>query len=183
MPEYRRVFLKGGTFFITVVTYNRSPLFLNSQARGYLHNAFTDVKVRFPFTMDAVCLLPDHIHFLMRLPEGDLDYPMRIREIKRLVTKDYLATLGSGAPRNKSRQKKNEAGIWQRRYWEHMIRDEDDLHHHIDYIHYNPVKHGLVKSVIDWQWSSFYRYVRLGIYKKDWGSEVNFQQENKYFGE
>ena len=153
MPEYRRVFLKGGIFFITIVTYNRIPLFLNSKARRFLHKAWVDVAGRFPFTTDAICLLPDHIHVLMRLPDGDEDYPMRIREIKRLFTKDYLGDIGPGAPRNESRQKKNEAAIWQRRYWEHVIRDENDLRHHMDYIHYNPVKHGLVHSVVEWQWS------------------------------
>jgi len=183
MPEYRRVFLKGGTYFITIVTYHRVPLFKNPESRKYLHNAFVDVKSRFPFNIDAVCLLPDHIHVLMRLPEDDADYPMRIREIKRLFTKAYLKNIGPGAPRNESRQRKNEAAIWQRRYWEHFIRDENDLNTHIDYIHYNPVKHGLVNSVAEWKWSSFHRYIRSGFYDLDWGKRIAFHQEDKYFGE
>ena len=183
MPEYRRVFLKGGIFFITIVTYNRMPLFTNPQARKIPHKAWVDVAGRFPFKTDAICLLPDHIHVLIRLSDGDANYPMRIREIKRLFTKEYLGNIGQGAPRNESRQKKNEAAIWQRRYWEHVIRDENDLHHHIDYIHYNPVKHGFVHSVVEWRWSSFHRYVRLGLYDKNWGSEVKFQKGSIYFGE
>jgi putative transposase len=107
------------------------PLFTNSQARTILRNAFVDVMARKPFKLNAICLLPNHIHLLMRLPEDDADYPMRIREIKRLFSRDYLANIGSGAPRNESRQKKNEAAIWQRRYWEHFIRDENDLNHHM----------------------------------------------------
>jgi len=169
MLEYRRVFLKGGTYFITIVTYQRGELFTNPQARKFLHHAFVDVKFRFPLKMDAVCLLPDHIYVLMRLPEDDADYPMRIREIKRLFTKAYLNNIGPGAPRNESRQKKHEAAIWQRRYWEHLIRDEKDLNTHIDYIHYNQVKHGLVHSVAKWKWSSFHRYVKEGVCDPEWG--------------
>ena len=183
MPEYRRVFLKGGTYFITIVTYQRVPLFTNPQAREYLHHAFVDVKSRFPFDMDAVCLLLDHIHILIRLPEDDADYPMRIREIKRLFTKANLKDIGPGAPRNESRQRKKEAAIWQRRYWEHFIRDEKDLNTHIDYIHFNPVKHGLVNSVVEWKWSSFHRYVRSGAYDPEWGKGNTFYHDEKYFGE
>ena len=183
MPEYRRVCLKGGTYFITIVTYGRLPLFLDPQARNYLHSAWVDVTTRFPFMTDAICLLPDHIHAVLSLPEDDADYPMRIREIKRLFTKAYQGNIGPGAPRNESRLKKNEAAIWQRRYWEHVIRDERDLNNHIDYIHFNPVKHGLVDSVADWKWSSFHRYVGLGYYDIDWGKGIAFRQENNYFGE
>ena len=183
MLKYRWVFLKGGTYFITIVTYHRVALFINPEARKYLHQAFVDVKSRFPFDMEAVCLLPDHLHVLMCLPEDDADYPMRIREIKRLFTKAYLNNIGSGAPRNESRQRKNEAAIWQRRYWEHFIRDENDLNIHIDYIHYNPVKHGWVNAVAEWTWSSFHRYVRLGFYDREWGKSLSFHQEDKYFGE
>ncbi len=183
MPEYRRVFIKGGTYFITIVTYRRVPIFKNPKARKYLHNAFVNVKSRLPFKTEAVCFLPDHIHVLMRLPEDDADYPVRIREIKRLFTRAYLNNIGPGAPRNESRQRKNEAAIWQRCYWEHFIRDENDLNTHIDYIHYNPVKHGLVNSVVEWKWSSFHQYVRSGFYDREWGKSVLFHQEDKYFGE
>lgn len=183
MPEYRRVHLKGGIYFITIVTYDRKPIFLNNIARQILHYAWEDVVKRFPFTTVAVCLLPDHIHALIQCPETDADYPMRIREIKRLFTAGYKQQIGLPEVDTNSRASKNEAAIWQRRYWEHTIRDENDLHRHLDYIHYNPVKHGLVKNVKDWEWSSFHRYVRMGWYDADWGSEVGEKNLKGDFGE
>lgn len=108
---------------------------------------------------------------------------MRIREIKRLFTKSYLATIGPGANRNESREKKQEAAIWQRRYWEHLIRDEQDLHNHFDYIHYNPVKHGLVDRAVSWKWSSFHRYVKMGWYAADWGHGFEPKDKQQQFGE
>ena len=158
MPEYRRVQLKGGTFFIMIVTYNRQPTFWNSTARQLLRNAWLDVASRFPFSTIAICLLPDHIHTLIQCPETDSEYPMRIREIKRLFTIGIKQHFDLPVVQNDSRREKNEATIWQRRYWEHTIRDVDDLQNHMDYIHYNPVKHGWVKNVRDWEWSSFHRY-------------------------
>ena len=183
MPEYRRVHLKGGIYFITIVTYDRKPLFLNSTARQILHNSWKDVAKRFPFFTVAVCLLPDHIHTLIQCPETDADYPMRIREIKRLFTAGYKQRIGLPGVDNDSRARKNEAAIWQRRYWEHTIRDDEDLHQHLDYIHYNPVKHGLVQNVRDWEWSSFHRYARMGWYDADWGSEVGEKNMKGDFGE
>lgn len=183
MPEYRRVYLKGGIYFITIVTNNRKPLFWSSTARQILHLAWLDVAKRFPFLTLAVCLLPEHIHTIIQCPEMDADYPMRIREIKRLFTAGYKQRFGLPQEDNSSRAKKNEAGIWQRRYWEHTIRDEGDLHRHLDYIHYNPVKHGWVKNVRDWEWSSFHRYVRMGWYDADWGSEAREKEWKGDFGE
>lgn len=174
MPEYRRARVQGGTFFITIVTFNRIPIFVNPIARDLLHNAWEVVTRRLPFTTDAICLLPDHIHALLTLPEDDADFSMRIREIKRLFTKNYLVEIGSATTRNQSRMDKNEATVWQRRFYEHTIRDEQDVHTHIDYIHFNPVKHGLVNQVSDWQWSSFHRYVKNGYYLPDWGQGVVF---------
>ncbi|MDY6868711.1 MAG: transposase [Chloroflexota bacterium] len=170
MPEYRRVQLKGGTYFITIVTYERHPIFWNGANRQILRMAWVDVAKRFPFKTVAVCLLPDHIHALVQCPESDADYPTRIREIKRLFTKEYKQRFGLTIVQNDSRKGKNEAAIWQRRYWEHTIRDEEDLHRHLDYVHYNPVKHGWVQNVRDWGWSSFHRYVRMGWYDADLGS-------------
>jgi putative transposase len=97
---------------------------------------------------------------------------MRWREIKRVFTRGYLQQVGAGEKRNESRIKRKEAAIWQRRFWEHTIRDEEDYSRHIDYIHYNPVKHGLVQSVSDWPWSSFHRYVKMGVYEPHWGGEM-----------
>jgi putative transposase len=108
---------------------------------------------------------------------------VRWKEIKRLFTRAYLQQVGSGEERNDSRIKQGEAAIWQRRFWEHTIRDEEDFNRHLDYIHYNPVKHGLVKNVADWPWSSFHRYVRLGFYDPDWGGENADEFEKMSFGE
>ena len=121
---------------------------------------------------DAVCLLPEHLHCIWTLPEGDADYAVRWKNIKRLFTRSYLKQVGPGGARNASRQRRGEAAIWQRRFWEHTIRDEADLNRHLDDIHFNPVKHGLVQRVADWPWSSFHRYVRLGFYDREWGEGI-----------
>ncbi|MHB8086926.1 MAG: REP-associated tyrosine transposase [Anaerolineaceae bacterium] len=168
MPEYRRKRIEGGTYFFTVVTYQRRPILTSVPARRILHNAWVDTKRRFPFENLAVCLLPDHLHCIWKLPEGDTNYSIRWKEIKRLFTKSYLMEVGPGGERDESRVKRNEAAIWQRRFWEHTIEDEVDLEVHFDYIHYNPIKHGLVESISDWQWSSFHRYVNEGYYDNDW---------------
>jgi putative transposase len=172
MPNYRRAFVEGASYFFTVVTSDRLPILTTDESRAILHDAWLDVKGRFPFKTVAVCLLPEHLHCIWSLPERDAAYPLRWKEIKRLFTKAYLARVGPGEERNESRIKQGEAVVWQRRYWEHMIRDEDDLRRHEDYIHYNPLKHGLVQRVVDWPWSSFHRYVKMGYYESDWGGAV-----------
>ncbi len=168
MPNYHR-FYEGNFYFFTVVTFNRLPILTSDASRNILHSAWLDVCKRLPFETVAVCLLPEHIHCTWKLPENDQDFSLRWKEIKRLYTKDFLEEIGPGGERNASRQKRGEAAIWQRRFWEHTIRDQEDLYHHIDYIHYNPVKHGLVKRVVDWPWSSFHRFVKMGLYEPDWG--------------
>jgi len=160
MPNYHRPDIPGGTFFITLVTYKRLPIFSHPRVRSKLHDAWETVRQRLPFTTDAICLLPEHIHALITLPEDEADFSIRVREIKRHFTKAYLAEFGETCPRNPSRLKKGEATVWQRRFYEHTIRDEVDLETHIEYIHYNLVKHGLVKNVREWEWSSFHRYVK-----------------------
>ena len=172
MPDYRRAKLAGGTFFFTVVTFNRLPILTGEMARKLLHDAWVDTRDRFPFQTEAVVLLPDHLHTIWTLPEGDANFSVRWKEIKRLFTKGYLQQIGPGEHRNESRQKRGEAAVWQRRFWEHTLRDETDLNRHLDYIHYNPVKHGLVKKAVDWPWSSFHRYVQMGFYTLDWGEEM-----------
>ena len=168
MPDYRRSYVEGGTFFFTVVTLNRLPILTNPKARNLLRSAWMTVQGRFPFTTDAICLLPDHIHCIWTLPEGDSRYSIRWKEIKRLFTKGYLAQVGPVKTHTESRLKRGEAAIWQRRFWEHTIRDQNDLSRHMDYIHYNPVKHELVQNVSNWPWSSFHRYVQIGYYDKEW---------------
>lgn len=164
MPDYRRTKEPGGTYFFTVVTFERQPILTTPEAREFLRSAWIDVQSRHPFETVAVCLLPDHLHTIWKLPEGDSNYPMRLKEIKRIFTHNYLRNGGTNGLRNISRLKRKEAAVWQRRFWEHTIYDENDLNAHIDYVHFNPVKHGLVKRVSDWPWSSFHRYVRSGIY-------------------
>ncbi len=183
MPEYRRTRIEGGVYFFTIVTYNRLPILTSPEARGLLRSAWKDVQSRFPFTTDALCLLPEHLHCIWFLPEGDANYSVRWKEIKRLFTKGYLSQVGPGELRNLSRIKRGEGAIWQRRFWEHTIRDEVDLNRHRDYIHYNPVKHGLVRSVSDWPWSSFHRFVRNGYYERDWGQAVEEGFPELDFGE
>jgi putative transposase len=172
MPDYRRAKLTGGSYFFTVVTFNRLPILTAAAAHKLLHDAWVNTRERFPFQTEAVVLLPDHLHTIWTLPEGDANFSVRWKEIKRLFTRDYLQQIGPGEYRNESRQKRGEAAIWQRRFWEHTLRDEADLNRHLDYIHYNPVKHRLVKRVTDWPWSSFHRYVRMGYYASDWGEEM-----------
>jgi len=169
MPEYRRSFIPGGTFFFTVVTFHRCPILTRKDARDILHRAWADVQGRFPFTTDAICVLPDHMHCIWTLPEDDTDYSIRWREIKRLFSKEYGRIHDIEVTLNTSRVKRNERTFWQRRFWEHTIWNEQDFEHHFDYIHFNPVKHGLVQRVRDWQWSSFHRYVRQDVYDINWG--------------
>ncbi len=183
MPEYRRSFVQGGAFFFTVVTYDRQPILVSEEARAILHLAWNKAQERFPFVTDAICLLPNHIHCIWTLPEGDTNYAIRWGEIKKHFTKAYHKHIGPGEQPNASRMKRGEAAIWQQRFWEHTIRDLDDYHRHLDYIHYNPVKHGLVKAVADWRWSSFHRYVKMGYYAKDWGSGIEKQKDDRPFGE
>ena len=171
MPNYRRIFLPGGTFFFTVVTHQRRPILIDAGTRKILHEVFLRVQTELPFTIDAICLLPDHMHCIWTLPEVDLDYPTRWKKIKTCFSKAYLRAGGNPGEASESMVKKGEVGIWQRRYWEHTIRDEVDLGHHIDYIHYNPVKHGYVIDVIDWPWSSFHRYMEMGFYPSNWGRD------------
>ena len=183
MPEYRRSLIEGGTYFFTVVTYNRRPILTSTEARKLLRSAWMDVCGRFPFATNAVCLLPDHIHCIWTLPDRDINYSVRWKEIKRLFTKSYLEQIGPGDIRSESRVRRGEAAIWQRRFWEHTIRDQTDLNHHLDYIHYNPVKHGLVQTVSDWPWSSFHRYVKMGYYETNWGEAVGQEVKGMACGE
>jgi putative transposase len=122
------------------------------------------------FRIDAIVILPDHLHTIWNLPEGDSDFSTRWRLIKGAFSRQYHGYRAKDLP--ESMLRKNESGIWQRRFWEHSIRNQEDFNRHCDYIHYNPVKHGLVKSPIEWQNSSFKDFVDRGIYPSDWGSNI-----------
>lgn len=169
MTDYRRANFPGGYYFFTVVTYDRRAIFSEPVARACLHAAWAQTKRRMPFDDVALCLLPNHLHCVWKLPADDADFSLRWARIKAGFTRRYLIAGGTESNQTRSRRRKRERGIWQRRFWEHQIRDERDLQRHIDYIHYNPVKHGLVESVEDWPWSSYHRWVREMPYPQpDW---------------
>ena len=168
MPNYRRTY-GANAYYFTVVTDHRIPILTSEKARTILREVWRIVRERHPFTTIAICLLPNHLHTAWTLPGGDDNYSIRWKEIKRQFTMRYLAAGGEEGRRSDSRQKRGEAAIWQRRFWEHAIGSDEDLARHVDYIHYNPVKHGLVKMARGWPWSSFHRDVREGYYDEDWG--------------
>ncbi len=150
MPNYVRARVPGGCYFFTVVTKNRAPELTRDDVRAVLRTAIATTRQRWPFMIDAWVLLPDHLHCLWTLPDADADYSRRWSTIKRLTTQ----SLGQS--------------IWQDRFWEHVIRNDVDFRRHLDYIHWNPVKHGHVERAIDWPWSTFHRYVEKGWYSQDW---------------
>ena len=176
MTGYRRNFIPGGSFFFTVNLEERRMRLLTQHIEE-LRSAFRETRQRHPFTIDAVVVLPDHLHTVWTLPEADADFPMRWRLIKSAFSR-RVATVERISD---SRAAKGERGIWQRRYWEHTIRDENDFMRHVDYVHINPVKHGLVPRVGDWPHSSFHRMVKLGVYPEDWAGDVRDHGEE--FGE
>lgn len=168
--HYRRAIVPGGTFFFTLVTYRRRPILASDEAVGALRDAFRYVRQSRPFDIDAIVVMPDHLHCIWTLPPDDADFSTRWRLIKTRFAKhcpDTLRRIPDAA-----RQRKGEQAVWQHRYWERQIRDEADFARHADYIHYNPVKHGLVRSPAEWPYSSFGRYVKAGIYVLDWGCDV-----------
>lgn len=167
MSWYRRANFPGGLYFFTVITHQRRPFLTDPLARNCLRYAWRRVAHDHPFELIAVCLLPDHLHCIWRLPPDDNDFSTRWSRIKAHFTRQYLQRGGREGIRNPSRQKRTEAAIWQRRFWEHQIRDEQDLQRHLDYIHYNPVKHALVTEAQDWPWSTYHRFVKQGIYQPD----------------
>jgi len=163
MARYRRNFIRGGSFFFTVNLANRKDQLLTEHI-DLLRKAFHDVRSRHSFTINAIVVLPDHLHAIWTLPEGNADFALRWRLIKAAFSRG----LPFGELTSKSRVAKGERGIWQRRYWEHTLRDARDFTRHMDYIHFNPLKHGHVGRVRDWPYSSFHRLVRLGVYPADW---------------
>ena len=168
MPNYLRAFLPGGTFFLTLVTERRVPIFAAESARSMLHDAFARCGQLHPFTLDAIVLLPDHVHLVITLPQADADFSTPLANIKSNFTRRYLAAGGIEQSRSSSRLRQRARGVWQRRFWEHTVRDENDLHRHFDYIHYNPVKHGYAPCPHAWPHSSFHRFAADGLYERLW---------------
>lgn len=166
MSNYHRARVPGGSYFFTLVAHDRLPVLTSDNVRVALRAAVQSVREEHPFHVEAWVLLPDHLHCIWRLPEDDADYSMRWAKIKRLTRHHIGISAG---------QK-----LWQPRYWEHCIRNENDFTNHIDYIHWNPVKHGLVRSAAEWPYSTFNRFVAAGMYPENWGvaddeaSEGNF---------
>ena len=160
MPDYRRAWVPGGTYFFTVNLLERRNNSLLVRHVDVLREVVVSVKTRHPFTIHAWVVLPDHLHCVVELPEDDADFALRWRLIKSDFSKRLPATERVSAVR----QSRGERGIWQRRFWEHLIRDERDFAAHMDYVHINPLKHGLVDRVVDWPYSTFHRRVKEGMY-------------------
>jgi putative transposase len=176
--RYPRADVAGGTYFFTVNLAERKRALLLDHV-DVLREALKGVKLAHPFRIDAMVLLPDHLHALWTLPVDDRDYPMRWMLIKA----GFSRQLPKDERRSESRSAKGERGVWKGRYWEHLIRDDRDFERHVDYIHYNPVKHGYVLRVADWPWSSFHRYVRQDVLPADGaGSSSTDGDGNHPFG-
>ena len=162
MPNYRRLFVPGGTYAFTVCLADRRADTLVRYIDNF-RDAWRDMKTRRPVETIAACILPDHFHVIWTLPEDDFDYPARFNHLKGGFTRRLPDEL-------KSDGRKRERGIWQRRYWEHLIRDERDLAAHMDYVHWNPVKHGYVSDPADWPHSTWHRY--KDEWNREWRSEA-----------
>ena len=168
MPEYRRFKIEGATYFFTVNTRLRRPILTTGVIREALRQGIHRVRQTMPFTIEAWVLLPDHLHTIWTLPPGDANYASRWAIIKREVSRRWKS-FGQPTMLSASRETRKESGVWQRRFWEHQIRDDADFQRHLDYIHWNPVKHGYVRKVADWPYSSFHRFLAQGAYPHDWG--------------
>lgn len=160
MSNYRRAAAPGGCFFFTVVTFGRRPILGDPAVFERLRGAFRKVIAERPFEIDAMVVLPDHLHCIWRLPREDADFSTRWRVIKQHVSSGMDAAVNA----------RGEKQVWQRRFWEHLIRDEEDWRRHMDYVHYNPVKHGYVKRPVDWRFGTFRRAVEKGWYDENWGA-------------
>ncbi|MDF1528129.1 MAG: transposase [Sedimenticola sp.] len=174
MSNYRRVWQPGGTYFFTVNLLRENNTQLLVQEIDNLRQVVRSVKKRHPFIIHGWVVLPDHLHCVIELPTNDQDFSTRWRLIKMAFSK----TQPANERRSATRLKRGERGIWQRRFWEHLIRDIRDYKAHMDYVHINPVKHGLVRHVSDWPFSTFHRLVQQGIYPHNWAGSDN--DELKY---
>ena len=168
MPDYRRAFCPGGTFFFTVNLLQRRGSDLLVRHVDHLRDVVREVRHAHPFHIHGWVVLPEHLHAVIELPEGDADFSRRWR----LIKSGFSKRLPADECLSRVRRARGERGIWQRRFWEHLVRDEADFVAHMDYLHFNPVKHGHVSRVADWPYSTFHRMVEAGMYSRDWaGSE------------
>ena len=166
MTEYRRFYYPGATWFFTVNLAERRGTHLLTELINLLRAAFTHVKKKHPYKINAIIVLPEYLHWILTLLEVDTDFSTRWGIIKA----NFSRRIANGERISQSRESRGERGLWPRRFWEHLIRDESDLRQHVDYIHWNPVKHGWARHVKDWPYSSFHRYVSQGIYPDNWGT-------------
>ncbi len=173
MTEYRRFYIPKATWFFTVNLAERNNNHLLIDRINELRNAFRYVKQRKSFQIDAIVILPDHLHTIWTLPPDDGNFSVRWNILKGRFSR----TIEHGKRISKSRQKRRERGIWQRRLWAHLIEDQEDYNRHVDYIHWNPVKHNLVKRVTYWPYSSFNHFVSQGIYPPTWGHSGGFNMD------
>lgn len=169
MPNYRRAWMPGGTWFFTLNLQQRRGNDLLVREVDLLRRCVALERSRRPFSVVAWVVLPDHMHWLWRLPSGDTDFATRWRRIRT----DFSLAIERHELRSPTRVRRGERGIWQRRYWEHLVRDEEDLRRHVDYIHFNPLKHGHAGRAADWPHSSFHAWVERGICPPDWAAEVS----------
>jgi putative transposase len=162
MPNYKRLY-SGNIWFFTVVTNRRTPILTTEAARESLRNAIDHCRKIYPFAIKAWVLLPDHLHCIWDFPECDLNYSRRWAIIKRKFTQAFAA--------------RERPPFWQNRFWAHLIMDENDYENHMNYIHYNPVKHGLIERAVDWPWTSLHRLIKDGKYPANWGESVEIPEE------
>jgi putative transposase len=181
IPYYRRWTKEGGCFFLTVVTYRRRPIFSSKSARILLRQSMDKICAERPWETEAIVLMPDHWHALWRLPEGDTDYSTRISRVKKIFTDAWLSRHGREAETTPAQHRSRRRGVWQAKFMEHTIRDARDFKLHLDYIHLNPVKHGMVKYPRDWPWSSFQKWVAAGEYEADWLGRIDLMSNVEYF--
>jgi putative transposase len=169
MPNFRRYFVPGGTYFFTLITDGRRPIFDHPEARKLLIAVIHRCRQRWPFTIDAAVLLPDHMHTIWSLPPGDDRYSLRIAWLKKEFTKAWISSDGDERFQSRGRTNDGRRGVWQPKFWEHTIKDDADFERHIDYVHWNPVKHGHARCPREWRWSSFRRWMNRGVYPQNWG--------------
>lgn len=172
MSDYRRCYVPGGSYFFTVVTERRAGILASDVARDCLREAISHCRQNLPFRVDALVMLPDHVHSIWTMPTDDCDYSKRWGVIKKHFTQTWLALGGIEQSVTASCLRYRRRGVWQPRFWEHALRDEGDYQNHFDYLHFNPAKHGLVKNVVDWPYSSFHHWLSKGVYAADWGSRI-----------
>jgi putative transposase len=170
MTDYRRIYMPNATWFFTVNLAERQKNHLLVERIDSLRTAFRYVKERRPFQINAVVIMPDHLHCMWTLPPGDADFSTRWNLLKG----HFSRAIDKGERISQSRSKRRERGLWQRRFWVHLITDQHDFNQHVDYIHWNPVKHGWVRRVVDWPHSSFHQFVAQGFYTTAWGHSGQF---------